>query len=88
MTYLYNNLKTAMKDDFIFWGVLSSIILIGIALLAGVYLLDKGSCYDKAYNYNGKVKSYSFWKNYCFCEMPDEAVVNLENYRDTNEISR
>ena len=60
-------------------------ILIAILGFSIYYEVDKSACYDKASNYNAKVKSYSFIKDYCFVNMNGKTV-NLENYRDVLEI--
>lgn len=62
-----------------------SFLLFFSAVVGFIYWADHGSCYDKAERYEAEVTGYSFVKNYCFVKMPNESVVNLENYRDINE---
>jgi len=65
--------------------IFCSVLLVVFGLLFGWYV-DRGSCYDKAMNYNTEVQQYSFLKNYCFVEISGNPV-NLENYRDTLQIN-
>lgn len=64
--------------------IIVSFVFFGLIFYVA-YFLDRASCHDKAINYNGELKSYSFLKKYCFVEMPNGKKVNLENYRDIVE---
>lgn len=72
--------------EYWFWFIPVLLVLVVAGVLMSIeYHFNKASCYDKAQNYETHVESYSFLKNYCFVKM-DGKTVNLENYRDTNEV--
>jgi hypothetical protein len=74
-------------EELKFWlGMVLGFILVFLVICVPMYFIDKSSCYDRAMNYKTNVDSYSFVKNYCFVNMGNK-VVNLENYRDTNEVN-
>lgn len=63
-------------------------LLVALPIIALDYYSDSARCSGLAINYKATITDFSYWRGYCFVEMPGGTVVNLENYRAVDEIDQ